>query len=209
VPTGVSASDGTPSDRVRITWNASAGATSYWVYRNTVAIAPATEIAWVGLPGYDESTVVPGQTYWYWVRAGNVYGWSTYSSFDIGFRATAPVPTPTATPRPGSPAASFTFAPETPTPGQQVQFTDTPTGASTWDWDFGDGTRSSAPSPAQTYAVGGTYTVALWVGNGIRWSQVAEPVIITTPGGVRRHLPKRWTAPARAPVLNKAPDNAR
>jgi hypothetical protein len=188
VPTGVSASDGTFSDRVRITWTASVGATGYWIYRNTAASPPATEIAWVNSPGYDDSTAVPGQAYWYWVRAGNVYGWSTYSAYDTGFRATGPVPTPTATPRPGSPAASFTFSPETPTPGQQVQFTDGSSGASAWDWDFGDGSRASVRNPKHTYAVRGTYTVVLWVGNGINWSQAEKTVTITTAGGVRKHL---------------------
>ena len=188
VPTGVSASDGTFSDRVRITWNASAGATGYWVYRNTAASPPATEIAWVGSPGYDDSTVVPGQTYWYWVRAANAYGWSTYSSFDTGFRATGPVPTPTATPRPGGLAASFAFSPETPTRGQQVQFKDTSSGASTWDWDFGDGSRASVRNPMHTYAVRGTYTVVLWVGNGVNWSQAVKTVTVVPL--VRKHLPR-------------------
>ncbi len=82
-----------------------------------------------------------------------------------------------------------------------MKFRDTSTGgASTWDWDFGDGTRSSAPSPAHTYAARGTYTVVLWVGNGINWSQAVETVTITTAGGVRRHLPKRSTAPNPAPL---------
>ena len=191
MPTGVSASDGTFSDRVRFTWNASVGATGYWIYRNTAATPPATEIVWVGSPGYDDSTAVPGQTYWYWVRAGNASGWSTYSAYDTGFRATGPVPTPTATPRPGSPAASFTFSPETPTPGQQVQFTDGSSGASAWDWDFGDGSRASVRNPKHTYAVRGTYTVVLWVGNGINWSQAEKTVTITTAGGVRKHLFRR------------------
>ena len=180
VPTGVSASDGTYTDRVRITWNASAGATGYWIYRNTTASPPATEIAWVGSPGYDDSTAVPGQTYWYWVRAGNASGWSTYSASDTGFRATGtlPTPTPTSTPPPGGLAASFAFLPTTPTQGQQIQFTDTSTGASAWDWSFGDGTRSSARNPAHTYAVRGTYTVTLRVSNGVGSSQTTKTITV-------------------------------
>lgn len=100
--------------------------------------------------------------------------------------------TPTATPPPpGSLAASFTFTPETPTQGQQVKFSDASSGASTWDWDFGDGSRASVRNPGHTYSVRGTYTVVLWVGNGINWSQAAKPVTITTPGSVRRHLSGR------------------
>jgi len=148
----------------------------------------------VGSLGYDDTTAITGQTYWYWVRAGNAYGWSAYSSYDTGFRATSagPTPTPTPTPRPpGGLADSFTFSPGTPAQGQQVQFKDTPSSASTWDWDFGDGTRSSGRNPVHTYAVRGTYTVVLWVGNSVNWSQAVKPVTITTPGGVRRHLPGR------------------
>jgi len=35
VPTGVSATNGTYADRVRVTWTAPSGATYYQVYRNT------------------------------------------------------------------------------------------------------------------------------------------------------------------------------
>ncbi len=35
-PTNVTASNGTFCDRVQVTWNASAGATSYQVFRSTV-----------------------------------------------------------------------------------------------------------------------------------------------------------------------------
>jgi hypothetical protein len=191
VPTGVSASDGTFSDRVRILWNASAGATGYWIYRNTTASPPANEIAWVGSPGYDDATAVAGQTYWYWVRAGNASGWSTYSAYDTGFRATGtlPTPTPTSTPPPGGLAASFTFVPATPTQGQQVQFTDSSSGASSWDWSFGDGTRSSARNPVHTYAARGAYTVVLWVSNGASSAQATKSVNVSARA--RRHLPKR------------------
>jgi hypothetical protein len=45
-----------------------------------------------------------------------------------------------------------------------------------------------------TYAVSGTYTVVLWVGDGINYSQAAKTVDITTAGKVRKHLPKRSAA---------------
>jgi PKD repeat protein len=101
------------------------------------------------------------------------------------------------------------FSPETPSQGESVQFTDTSSGVSTWDWDFGDGRRASVRNPVHTYAVRGTYAVVLWVGNGINWSQAAKPVTITTPRTVRRHLPKRQTAPNSALVLKEATDKAR
>ena len=179
VPTGVSASDGAFTDRVRVTWNAPAGTTGYWVYRNTTASPPASEMAWVGSPGYVDSAAVPGQNYWYWVRAGNVSAWSTYSAYDTGFRAIGPVPTPTRTPTPPAGlTASFAFAPGAPFAGATVQFTDTSTGASAWDWSFGDGTRSSARNPVHTYAARGTYTVVLWVSNGVGSSQTTKTITV-------------------------------
>lgn len=178
VPTGVSASDGTFTDRVRITWNASAGATGYWIYRNTTASPPATEIAWVGSPGYDDGTATPGQTYWYWVRAGNVSGWSSYSASNTGFRAITPVPTPTPTSPPGGLTASFAFAPGAPFAGASVQFTDTSIGATTWTWTFGDGSQSSVRNPSHTYAARGTYTVTLRVGNGVGSSQTTKTITV-------------------------------
>lgn len=46
-----------------------------------------------------------------------------------------------------------------------VAFTDLSAGpARRWLWDFGDGSVSSASAPAHTYAVAGTYTVSLTVG---------------------------------------------
>jgi PKD repeat protein len=119
-----------------------------------------------------------------------------------------PTPTPTATPTASSPplkppgglAASFALLPQTPAQKQQVQFTDTSSGASTWDWDFGDGSRASVRNPMHTYAVRGTYTVVLWVGNGVNWSQAVKAVTVIPL--VRKHLPQRQTAPARASVLN-------
>jgi hypothetical protein len=189
VPTGVSASDGTYTDRVRITWNASAGATGYWIYRNTTASPPATEIAWVGSPGYDDGTATPGQTYWYWVRAGNASGWSAYSASDTGFRATTPVPTPTPTSPPGGLTASFAFAPGAPFAGTTVQFTDASSGATAWSWTFGDGSQSTVRNPSHTYAVRGTYTVTLRVSNGVGSSQTTKT--ITVGARARRHFSTR------------------
>ena len=177
-PTGVSASNGTYTDRVRITWNASAGATGYWIYRNTTASPPATEIGGAFSTAYDDSTAVPGQTYWYWVRAGNTSGWSGYSAYDTGYRATTPVPTPTPTPPPGGLTASFAFAPSAPFAGATVRFTDTSIGATTWTWTFGDGRQSSVRNPSHTYAARGTYTATLRVSNGVGSSQTTKSVTV-------------------------------
>jgi PKD repeat protein len=68
--------------------------------------------------------------------------------------------------------------------GQSVQFTDTSTGAIvSWTWDFGDGTApvtwSTRPSDGKvshTYAVAGTYTVALTISDA-----AVEPYTETKP----------------------------
>jgi hypothetical protein len=55
-------------------------------------------------------------------------------------------------------------------------------------------------NPMHTYAVRGSYTVVLWVGNGVNWSQAVKNVTVIPL--VRKHLPQRQTAPARARALD-------
>jgi PKD repeat protein len=66
-----------------------------------------------------------------------------------------------------------------------VQFTDSSSGASNWDWDFGDGARSTQRNPTHTYATVGSYTVVLWVSNGVTYVQGTKAVTITAPGRAR------------------------
>ncbi len=191
VPTGVSASDGTFSDRVRILWNASAGATGYWIYRNTTASPPANGDRLGGLARLRRRDRCRRPDLLVLGAGGKRLRLEHVQRVDTGFRATGtlPTPTPTSTPPPGGLAASFTFVPATPTQGQQVQFTDSSSGASSWDWSFGDGTRSSARNPVHTYAARGAYTVVLWVSNGASSAQATKTVNVSARA--RRHLPKR------------------
>lgn len=48
-----------------------------------------------------------------------------------------------------------------------------------WHWDFGDGATSEAPSPAHTYAVGGSFTVSLMVTTAIGSDTAAKEDYIT------------------------------
>ena len=105
-PTGVSASDGTYGDRVRVTWMASTGASSYWVFRNSLfnpngatplgqvtgtflddfSAAAATAAGGGGCGGAAGLSTTP---YYYWVVATNVCGNSGYGGGDVGYRGQA------------------------------------------------------------------------------------------------------------------------
>ena len=201
VPTNVSASDGTFADRVRVTWYPSAGAAGYWIYRNTVNSPPSQEIGFSSMTAYDDTAATPGQLYWYWVRAigagGNA---STYSVPDTGFASAAtptptpmwtatpaPTPTPGQTPTPSGLTASFSASSTAPVAGRAVQFTDTSSGAPRWwQWTFGDGASSTNRNPAHTYALRGTYSVTLQVGDGTATAQVSHTIMVGARA--RRHL---------------------
>jgi hypothetical protein len=89
-PTGVSATDGTYTNRVRITWNVPSGATKYEVWRNTSSsTGTATRIAYsLTSTSYNDYSATPGTTYYYRVKASNVCGnTSGFSSYNTGYRA--------------------------------------------------------------------------------------------------------------------------
>jgi len=87
-PPNVSASDGTYTDRVRVTWEAAAGATGYKVFRNTSDDSSgAQQIGASADLSYDDMTVVEGTPYWYWVKAYSNFGDSEFSNGDSGYVA--------------------------------------------------------------------------------------------------------------------------
>jgi fibronectin type 3 domain-containing protein len=86
-PTGVSASDGSYTDRVRVVWNAASGATSYRVYRATSSGGAKTYLGAPTGTAFNDTSAVPGITYYYWVRSCNSAGCSGYSAYDTGYRA--------------------------------------------------------------------------------------------------------------------------
>ena len=91
-PTGVSASDGTYTDKVRVTWNSSSGATAYEVWRNTTnSSGSATRIAdSLTVTTHDDTSVTPEMTYYYWVKAKNAVGTSGFSASDSGYAHVVP-----------------------------------------------------------------------------------------------------------------------
>lgn len=85
VPTGVSATDGTYTDRVRVTWTASLGATSYQVWRDVAQGGPYNLRGTVTGTTYDDLDAAPGVVYWYRVKACNAAGCSAFSAPDSGY----------------------------------------------------------------------------------------------------------------------------
>jgi hypothetical protein len=95
-PTGVSASDGTYTDKVCITWNGVSGATYYRVYRATSPTGIKLPLSdWQTLTNYCDYTAEPGITYYYWVKAAVGSGGSRasdYSAYDTGWRSVMRIP---------------------------------------------------------------------------------------------------------------------
>lgn len=78
-PAGLAAAAG--NNTVRLTWNASAGATGYSVYRGTSPGGEAaTPVGTVTTPGFTDTGVVNGTTYYYKVTASNATGTSASSA---------------------------------------------------------------------------------------------------------------------------------
>lgn len=90
--TGVAASDGTYADKVRVTWNSAAGATSYKLYRHTANNFGASTLIYSNIGGTskDDTTAVAGTVYYYWVVSHNTAGDGTVSSPNTGYRLDVP-----------------------------------------------------------------------------------------------------------------------
>jgi serine protease len=86
-PTEVEASDGMYADRVRVTWSASSGATTYKIFRNTSDALPVELESNVPSISYDDMSAAPETHYYYWVQACNTTGCSGYSNYDEGWRS--------------------------------------------------------------------------------------------------------------------------
>jgi sec-independent protein translocase protein TatC len=85
-PKGVSASD-TYADRVRVTWKASSGATSYEVWRSKKKKSRfASRLTKVSGTSYDDTSPRVGRAYSYWVKAKNSSGTSRFSARESGRR---------------------------------------------------------------------------------------------------------------------------
>jgi hypothetical protein len=89
-PTGVIATDGTLTDRVRVTWNASGAATGYEVFRSLIdSPSAAQSLGTTAATTFDDFTTAVGDAYFYRVKASNLDGSSAFSASDAGFRGAA------------------------------------------------------------------------------------------------------------------------
>jgi len=86
-PTGVSASDGTSTASVAVSWSAATYATGYGIYRYTADNSASA--SWVGSASgttYSDTSATPGTLYYYWIKATNTTGSSAFSASDSGYR---------------------------------------------------------------------------------------------------------------------------
>lgn len=99
VPTGVSATDGTYTDRVAISWTGTAG-NYFQVYRNTSnsSGSATAQGTWQTSTTYNDMTATANTTYYYWVRAASNSSGANISAFSAsnsGWKAPVTVTVPT------------------------------------------------------------------------------------------------------------------
>jgi hypothetical protein len=112
-PTGLTAS--AANAQVNLTWNASSGATAYYLKRSTTSGGPYTQIATPSATSYADNSVTNGTKYYYVVSAYNSYGQSANSA---EVNATPMAPPPPAAPAglealPGNTLVSLTWTAST------------------------------------------------------------------------------------------------
>jgi hypothetical protein len=94
-PSGVSATDGTYTGYIQVTWNAVGGASAYDVYRNTSNNSASATLLGERTSPFNDTGVTPGTRYYYWVKAKNSCGnISDFSASDSGYACPVP-PIPT------------------------------------------------------------------------------------------------------------------
>jgi basic membrane lipoprotein Med (substrate-binding protein (PBP1-ABC) superfamily)/fibronectin type 3 domain-containing protein len=89
-PANVRASDGTFTDKVQVTWDAVAGATSYRVFRAASETGTKSLLGTLSASPANDIVASPGVTYYYWVKACNGAICSDFGAFDTGWRMVSP-----------------------------------------------------------------------------------------------------------------------
>jgi len=93
-PDSISASQGTFSDKVRVTWTSVEGAQTFSVFRgNNTNFSSALEIqSGIVATNYDDASASPAQYYYYWVKAANTGGLSSAAGPALGYTSSATPP---------------------------------------------------------------------------------------------------------------------
>lgn len=87
-PTTISATDGTYTDKVSISWSSVTGATSYILYRCTdSSTSNCSTIAYPTTTSYNDTGATSGTTYYYRVKAVASTGSSDYGIYNTGYIA--------------------------------------------------------------------------------------------------------------------------
>lgn len=86
VPGNVTASQGTSTTQVSLSWDIVDGTTVYHIYRDPAATPPASELGNTAGNAYNDTSATPGQLYNYWVRSEGSMGQGAYSSSASGYR---------------------------------------------------------------------------------------------------------------------------
>jgi V8-like Glu-specific endopeptidase len=84
-PSPPAASDGSYSDRVRISWGVISGATRYEIHRAAALCGTYTKIGESTGSTYDDLVVTAGQVYWYEIKACTLCGCGSLSSANSGY----------------------------------------------------------------------------------------------------------------------------
>jgi hypothetical protein len=162
-PSSVSASDGSYSDKVRITWDSVCSVmydTRYMVYRSDSPTGTKTPLCdWQLETTFDDTTAVADVTYYYWVKARLQeyawgYGWTDYSSYDAGHRSTVVVPCTL--------TASSTEGGSVTVPGKGI-------------FSYPPGSEVSVKAVAEPY-----YLFTGWTGTAVDAGRVANPTSPST-----------------------------
>jgi len=94
-PSGVSASDDTYTDKVKVSWNSVSGATKYQLYRSQYASSNFNYLDETSSTSFNDTTATAGITYYYKVKSySSSTGSSNYSSADNGRRKELTTNTP-------------------------------------------------------------------------------------------------------------------
>ncbi|MFZ2657689.1 MAG: pre-peptidase C-terminal domain-containing protein, partial [Victivallales bacterium] len=103
-PTAVNAGDGTSDSAIIVSWNASAGAMSYEVWRSATAnsslavnIADVSDISYIDVPNPTSNPLSVTATYYYFIKAKNAGGTSAFSANNSGYLARIPAAPTTVT----------------------------------------------------------------------------------------------------------------